>query len=237
MSGSRGGSRTGLRIYAQRLLAERFPDLKWESRIGSHVTNGRLSGEVNSKSQTWLVEIATVRSLRYREKIDQIVQRALAYRSAAPFGVLIVLTEDVPRKEPLLIGLRRKIPNLNVEIITISDIEKMIGFGRYADEYPGAVATIGHNSDEYQNAVEATDAVLNCLQTSNDHGLTADVRDRLLVEVKAGRSLLEGKFIRVAALGHTIVPALKFIAENCAKVVVGELAKKALYALVALIFK
>lgn len=204
------------------------------------VIDGAFRGKFLGREGRWIVEFSTAELISNRFRLVLRPDYFSAYGDDNYDGVLFVLPEGLADREMLLERASDMFPSKLVEIATVAQIEDMYRIGRFFDniepDYPGPIAEIGHNSEAYHAAIEAIDAVTAQLRTSNTIELRADVRDRLRVEVQAGRTLLEATTVRIAALGGSIIPALKFIAENCAKVVVGELAKGAIKALIKLIF-
>lgn len=77
------------------------------------------------------------------------------------------------------------------EEVTLSEVQ---------DDYPGRVITIDRSSSQYRELMKALDAVSDVVRTSNSLALRADVRERLLVEVRSGRALLDADTVRPEAV-------------------------------------
>lgn len=201
---------------------------------------GTFNGKLSGRDGRWLVELITAEGILNSKRMEPTVELYRRYGEHRYDGVLFILPEGPTSKTVLFQHLLDLFPDKFVEIATIPEIETAHSFDKFFDnpqtEYPGRIVEIGHNSESYHTAIEAIDAVTTRLASSNLTGLRADVRDRLLVEVQAGRALLQAATVRVAALGNTLVPALKYIADACAKATLGEMAKEALKALVKLLF-
>lgn len=147
-------------------------------------------------------------------------------------GVIIVMS-TTPRPGLQSPFSRFRVP---VELIDLEELEDETIFGDVANDYPGSLIHIGHNSREYREALGAIDEVIGELSSSSSLELHADARDRLVVEMEAGRTLLEATTVRLPAMQNTILPALNFIVTACASAALGELAKVAIKKLVALLF-
>lgn len=226
-------------------LQKLFPD--YLAQIDVDVGGGRrrkidgaFEGRFRGREGRWIVEFSTAELISNRFRLVLRPDYFSIYGDDNYDGVLFVVPDTSADRRDLAQYASDVFPGKLIEIATVPEIEDMYSVADLFDssgaEYPGRIVEIGHNSGAYYTAIETIDAIASQLCTSNSLDLRADVRDRLLVEVQAGRTLLEATTVRVAALGNTIVPALKFIAENCAKAVVGELAKEALRALAKLIF-
>lgn len=242
MSDRKPGSPTGHEAEQRAfdLLGSLFPSFRSEVRTGSvrdrYVLDGLFRGRFRGQQGRWVVEVTSTRSISGAKKLESLVRSLKEFGDTEYDGLLVVLVDGPSDHTRVNARLRDRFPHKFVQTATVEELELTTGFDDYYHEYPGPIAALGHNSDLYKDTIEAIDAVATRLASSNTTGLKADVRDRLLVEVQSGRSLLKTATVRVVALSHTLVPALKFIAENCAKVVVGELAKEALKALAKLIF-
>lgn len=193
-------------------------------------------GSFQGREGRWLVDVAASTNDLSSQKLQSIeAECRKAHKDW--FDSALFILEKTPVNRPILLErLRNQMPGLFVEATTLGESKAAAGFDNFQTEYPGAFAEIGHNSEAYHATIEAIEAVTTRLALSNTTGLRADVRDRLLSEVRAGRTMLEGTTVRIAALGNTIVPALNFISDTRAKQVLGELAKEALKWLVKLIF-
>lgn len=226
-------------------LQRLFPDYQAniEVRLGGRkrgMIDGAFEGEFRGRAGRWIVEFATAEQLLNRYRLVLRPDYFSAYGDDKFDGVLIVVPETSADREMLAQRAIDIFPGKQVEIATFREIEELDDVGRFFDiaksEYPGRVVEIGHNSEAYRKAMEALDAVATELRTSNSLNLKADIRDRLYVEVKSGRTLFEATTVRAAAVAATLVPTLLYIGDVCAKAALGELAKEALKALAKLFF-
>lgn len=94
---------------------------------------------------------------------------------------------------------------------------------------------LNHNSKEYREAVDAVDEVIAQVSGDNEYGdKFPEEKAALVSALKAGRSLLDGAKVRVAAIYSTLLPALKFVAEHWLKATIATLAAAAIAKLMSL---
>ena len=88
---------------------------------------------------------------------------------------------------------------------------------------------LDHNQPDYTAAIEALNAVIEAVRASNDYA-SADPEDReqRLVELSAGRKLLESVRVRVAAASVLIVTTLTYLLSKFADAAIGDLAGRAI---------
>ncbi len=72
--------------------------------------------------------------------------------------------------------------------------------------------------------LEKIDKLVEAVKQANDLPGTAEEKEQLVVELSAGRKLLEASTIRLAALRATVQPALRWILEKAAGTIVGKIA-------------
>ncbi len=98
------------------------------------------------------------------------------------------------------------------------------------------IVQLNHNSQDYQNAVEAVDAVINAVAGDNEYGNEfPEEKETVVSALKAGRKLLDAKEVRPIALGHILFPVLQYIADNFTKGVIAALGATAMAAVMGLI--
>ncbi|WP_428490620.1 hypothetical protein [Rhodopila sp.] len=215
-------------------LRSRFPNLRERTIRNRHEFDAEFEGAIHGRRKLWAVEVsANIKGELSRHKFNSTVSRFKdAFGNSKESGLLIITPNGLSQSAD---WARVEMP-FSVVHMTFEELDYELLFDLTDHDYPSEIAKIGHNSREFKDAIKAIDAVSHELRSSNSIGLHADVRDRLLVEIQAGKTLLGATQVRIAALRNTIWPALAFITKECAKAVVGELAKTAAKKLFALLF-
>jgi hypothetical protein len=214
------------------ILRAKFVGFEESVKINQVAFDGSFSGSFRGHTKRWYVEILPGKRAISRQRLNNVISR---YRHAVGSDdnhtALLLITGAGLSIDAETTLTRRQI----IELVILDDLERELLFEIEDYDYPGKVANVGHNSREYHDAIAAVDAVANELRSSNSLELHADIRDRLLVEVKAGRTLLEATHVRIIAIKNTIWPALAFLAKVGGTAIIGELAKDAAKKLAALL--
>lgn len=92
----------------------------------------------------------------------------------------------------------------------------------------GRFVELDHNSTQYQDAVNAGEALINAVRNNNRYGDTdPDGRDQRLAELEAGYRLLDTLRINPSTVKAVLTGVLAYLAMKFADEPIGELAKSA----------
>lgn len=77
---------------------------------------------------------------------------------------------------------------------------------------------IDHNSQEYKEAVDALDGVIENVRNDNEYGSEApEEREQIITALQAGRNFLNATKVRISAAIAIILPPLQYLADNFGK--------------------